>query len=290
MRALSEKVPKPTIVNMRAGGAARSQEDIPQALTAPEDYLSPQAFAVNLLECLENDWELSGESLSKLIPSKLAPWQALWEASSRSVRFSVARAQIALDLKQRLREDPAPLQKIMSAYLKLTTEAKARRKEGDPWPVIIIDEANSLSEWEDKKTLRALLAFFVYLTKEEQLAHGEPSGSSNPLLTHLASLDSHAVILATSDTFLLQWLENGASAPNACLAILSLSALLQGQSSSRFAARTRWATCRVKKRARSSSSMSSLRKKRLARARRGIACTRCAAATRARCATAPAMR
>jgi hypothetical protein len=275
---------------MRAGGAARSQEDFPQALTPPADYLSPQAFAVNLLECLENNWELSGESLSKLISRRLAPWRRLWEAVLRSLSFSVPGTDIELDFKQTLREDPTALQKIMSGYLSLAKEAKERRKPDDPWPVIIIDEANSLSEWEDKKSLAALLKFFVYLTKEEQLAHGELSGSSNPLLTHLASLDSHAVILATSDTFLLQWLENGALAPNSCLAILSLSSLLQGQSSSCFAARTRWATCRVKKLARSLSSTSSLRKKRLARARRGIACTRCAAATRARCATAPAMR
>jgi hypothetical protein len=44
-------------------------------------------------------------------------------------------------------------------------------------------------EWEDKKSLNALLAFFVYLTKQEQLAH---------------------VILATSDTFLTQWLDSSA--------------------------------------------------------------------------------
>jgi hypothetical protein len=55
--------------------------------------------------------------------------------------------------------------------------------------VIIIDEANALMEWKDAETLRALLKFFVYLTKQEQLAH---------------------VILATSDTFLTQWLESGA--------------------------------------------------------------------------------
>jgi hypothetical protein len=44
-------------------------------------------------------------------------------------------------------------------------------------------------KWKDKDSLDSLLAFFVYLTKQEQLAH---------------------VILATSDTFLTQWLDLGA--------------------------------------------------------------------------------
>jgi hypothetical protein len=147
--------------------------DTPSILTAPADYLSPQAFAVNLLECLKNDWKLSGESLLELIPGSLAPWQALWEALLRSVKVSVAGTDIALSLTQRLREDPSSLEIITSAYLKLAKEAKERRKPGDPWPVIIIDEANALSEWEDKKSLLALLKFFVFLTKEMQLAHGE---------------------------------------------------------------------------------------------------------------------
>ena len=131
---------------------------------------------MNLLECLESDWELSCESLSELIPGRLAPWQALWEAVLRSVTFSFAGAEIALNLKQRLREDPTPLKTITSAYAELAKEAKVRRKPGDPWPVIIIDEANALSEWEDKKSLAALLKFFVYLTKEMQLAHGKHAG------------------------------------------------------------------------------------------------------------------
>jgi hypothetical protein len=55
--------------------------------------------------------------------------------------------------------------------------------------VIIIDEANRLVKWKDEESLDSLLAFFVYITKQEQLAH---------------------VILGTSDTFLTQWLESGA--------------------------------------------------------------------------------
>ena len=93
-------------------------------------------------------------------------------------------------LKAELKKDPqTALRTITDAYLKLVKDAKQKRKEGDPWPVIIIDEANALMEWKDAETLSALLKFFVYLTKQEQLAH---------------------VILATSDTFLTQWLESGA--------------------------------------------------------------------------------
>jgi hypothetical protein len=117
---------------------------------------------------MKNDWALSDKSLVKLIPdlSKLSA--------------TVAGAEIALDLKQRLREDPTALQTITTAYLKLSIKAKERRKPGDPWPVIIIDEANALSEWEDKRSLFALLKFFVYLTKEMQLAHGEFARLAKP--------------------------------------------------------------------------------------------------------------
>ena len=77
----------------------------------------------------------------------------------------------------------------MDAYAKLVKEAKQKRTPGEPWRAIIIDEANRLTAWKDKESLEQLLAFFVYLTKQEQLAH---------------------VVLATSDTFLVEWLESGA--------------------------------------------------------------------------------
>ena len=154
---------------------------------------------------MKNDWALSDKSLVKLIPdlSKLSA--------------TVAGAEIALDFKQRLREDPTALQTITTAYLKLSIKAKERRKPGDPWPVIIIDEANALSEWEDKRSLFALLKFFVYLTKEMQLAHGE-STRLNHSRAHSrvrgGLMPVLAVILATSDTFLLQWLEKGRAGPH----------------------------------------------------------------------------
>lgn len=54
-------------------------------------------------------------------------------------------------------------------------------------PTIIIDEANQLQQWKEAETnqLKALLRFFVLITKEAKLAH---------------------VVLATSDSFFELWL------------------------------------------------------------------------------------
>ena len=140
--------------------------------------MSPEAFSANLVECTKSDWQLDEKWLLSLLPS-LA-----------NVAGSAMGATVKMEfLKAELQKDPrTALQTIIEAYSKLVKEAKRNRKADDPWPVIIIDEANELMKWEDMKTLTALLNFFVYLTKEEQLAH---------------------VVLATSDTFLTQWLESG---------------------------------------------------------------------------------
>ena len=49
--------------------------------------------------------------------------------------------------------------------------------------MLIIDEANTLMEWEDKRSLDQLLAFFVYLTKQE------PSGHQRHLSDAVAGLE-----------------------------------------------------------------------------------------------------
>ena len=125
---------------------------------------------------MQSDWNLSAET----VLAALAP-------SLKAVASSALGVSVTFDtLQAALKEEPAPLQSIMDTYLKLVKEAKQHRKEAkDPWPVIIIDEANRLSAWENKASLEQLLAFFVYLSKQEQLAH---------------------VILATSDAFFTQWL------------------------------------------------------------------------------------
>ena len=141
--------------------------------------MSPEAFSANLIECTTSDWQLDDKWLLSLFPS-LANVAGSALGAAVNVEF----------VKAELQKDPrTALQTITNAYLKLVKDAKKKRKAGDPWPVIIIDEANALMEWEDKKSLKSLLKFFVYLSKQEKLAH---------------------VILATSDTFLTQWLESGA--------------------------------------------------------------------------------
>ena len=142
------------------------------------DYLSPASFSVNLLKCMSNDWKLRASQLLRL----LIP-------SSARLAGSAAGVEVTLDyVEQELLNRPTPLQVIIGAYSRLAKEAKQKRAPGDPWPVILIDEANRLTAWKDEESLEQLLAFFVYLTKQEQLAH---------------------VVLATSDTFLMEWLESG---------------------------------------------------------------------------------
>ena len=152
------------------------------------DYTNPEAFAVNLVMCMQNDWKLDDKWFWNLFPS------------TTKVTGSVMGAELKLEfLKAEVKKDPhSALQVIKDAYLKLVRDAKQKHTEGKPWPVIIIDEANLLRGWSDESSLTSLLAFFVYLTKQEHLAH---------------------VILATSDTFLTHWLESGA--PSLASAALS---------------------------------------------------------------------
>ena len=150
--------------------------------------MSPEAFSENLVTCMQNDWQLGADSLLALFPAAI------------KLAGKVSGVDVTTEfLKAELQKDPqTALQTITNAYLKLVKDAKKKRKAGYPWPVIIIDEANRLMVWKDKESLEQLLAFFVYLTKQELLAH---------------------VILATSDTFLTQWLDS--SAPLlACVCLL----------------------------------------------------------------------
>ena len=126
---------------------------------------------------MSNDWQLDVMELCRLL------------FSSAKMAGSAAGVEVSLNYLQReLEQEATPLNTIIDAYSKFAKEAKQKRAPGDPRPVIIIDEANRLTAWKDKESLEQLLAFFVYLTKQEQLAH---------------------VVLATSDTFLVEWLESG---------------------------------------------------------------------------------
>jgi hypothetical protein len=185
--ATTDKPPKPSIINCRAGGArctlscrrATGRWPLSLLVFVPIDYLSPASFSVKLLKCMSNDWHMDASELLKFLFS-----------SSARLAGSAAGIEVSLDyLKRELMQEPTPLNTIIEAYSKMAKEAKQKRAPGDPWPVIIIDEAIALQNWEDADSLEQLLAFFVYLTKEEQLAH---------------------VVLAAGDTFLVEWLESGA--------------------------------------------------------------------------------
>jgi hypothetical protein len=138
------------------------------------DYMSPDAFADNLAECAVKGWR-------SMVDRVLAAFFVEVKTSAADLTFDLSK--IAPPSAK------TSLQRIFAVLEKLAVTAKAERKAGDPWPVIIIDEANALMRWRDEDSLKALLAFFVRLTKQEQLAH---------------------VVLATSDTFFLQWLEKSA--------------------------------------------------------------------------------
>ena len=154
------------------------------------DYMNPEAFSENLVKCMQNDWQLGADSLLACFPAAI---KLAGKGSGVDVTVEFLKAELQ-------KKPQTALRTITDAYLKLVKDAKKKRKVGDPWPVIIIDEANALMKWRDNDSLDSLLAFFVYLTKQEQLAH---------------------VILATSDTFLTQWLESGAPR----LAVAGLSGL-----------------------------------------------------------------
>jgi len=158
------------------------------------DYMSPGAFTENVLECIRNDWPVEFVAFLELFGIKV-PDAA--EVLRVPVKFSVASPRnwggpptAGVEFSAGGAAAASSLQEFFDAFQVLALKAKEARKAGDPWPVIIIDEANALMDWEDKKSLKSLLAFFVRVTKQEQLAH---------------------VVLATSDTFFLQWLEKSAS-------------------------------------------------------------------------------
>lgn len=149
------------------------------------DYGDPAKFATNLVRCMDIDSGLSGEDLLRagfnvmVVAGVVAKAAGLVNVSEAAERFSSALEEYITSKKAE------GLQIVMDAYSKLAQ----LRKPGQPFPVIIIDAANVLAKWGDTAWLKALLRFFVRITKQEGLAH---------------------VVLATSDTFLTQWLERGA--------------------------------------------------------------------------------
>jgi hypothetical protein len=151
--------------------------------------MNARAFTTKLLTCVQEDWQLDGGQLLALLSTQRPPEVGL--AKPLSWRDVSAPAAFERDTwTDALQEDPhTALCTALRAYVALLQDAKRTRKEGDPWPIFVIDEANALMKWEDAASRETLLTFFVRLTQQEQLEH---------------------VILATGDTILTQWLRSGA--------------------------------------------------------------------------------
>ena len=155
------------------------------------DYMSPGALTENMLECMRKDWPAAFVTFLGLLGVEVPNAAEVRHVLGVPAKFTMAspRNWGGAEFSAGGAAAASSLQDFFGAFQVLAGKAKEARKPGDPWPVIIIDEANALMDWEDKKSLKALLALFVRVTKQEQLAH---------------------VVLATSDTCFLQWLEKSA--------------------------------------------------------------------------------
>ena len=151
--------------------------------------MNPASFANILLECMQNSWRFDASDAAEF--ARLVGGLSADVLPDGSVRLGVASSP-----------ESSALQAALDAYTRLVTRARAKRAPGDPLPVLIIDQANKLMTWDDTRTLKALLAFFVMLTKETQLAH---------------------VVLATSDGLLAQWLSDRTSVAHAACTRACLS-------------------------------------------------------------------
>jgi AAA+ ATPase superfamily predicted ATPase len=136
------------------------------------NYLNSDAFAKNLLKGINRSWHDRIEGLAALLK-----WTITTSSPAGSLRLELppgATSSTSLEL-------------IFEVFDKVVSDAKMSRQPGDPWPLIIIDDANRLMNWRtsESESLEQLLAYFVRLSKQEKLAH---------------------VVLATSDSSFLPWL------------------------------------------------------------------------------------
>ena len=136
------------------------------------NYLNADAFANNLLKGINRSWH---DRIERFV--ERWKWTFTTSSPAGSLRLELppgATSSTSLEL-------------IFEVFDNIVSDAKISRKPGEPWPLIIIDDANRLMKWtaSESALLEQLLAFFVRLSKQEKLAH---------------------VVLATSDSFFLHWL------------------------------------------------------------------------------------
>lgn len=172
------QLPEPTWVNFRSGGAL----GVRQASLRLHHFAldpSPLGFSVKMFSrMLEVRWKEESQ-LEMLLASLLGLW--------RELRYTLWPYYIddipTLEDVRLLRSYNEPVRKVIAAYTKMAREAKAQRLPGDPWPLLIVDDANGLSdddEWKYKNDRLELLQFFLNVTQKEQLAHGEPPAPPRP--------------------------------------------------------------------------------------------------------------
>ena len=88
----------------------------------------------------------------------VAAWTAKEQVAGGNVSISGDRIVSAF-----LTQQDQTMNDVIEVYNKMLATAKA---SGSSWPIICIDEANVLTEWqegsqEEKKALKALLRFFI---------------------------------------------------------------------------------------------------------------------------------
>lgn len=99
----------------------------------------------------------------------------------------------------------ADMDSILNYYRELLLKIAAI--PGAPRPMLVVDEANRLMQWEgDDKNLQRLLDFCVSVTKESNQAH---------------------VLLATSEAFFMDWIAAGelSTSPTSSLSLLCIDCI-----------------------------------------------------------------
>lgn len=159
-RSRRAMVPRPIFISARAN-----------------DCATPGALSQVLLRGVQDAWRLDDAALARLL-----------SGNNFTIPFLNIPVHFPLHFPY---TPPTTMQSIMDTYhRKVSESAEARAHDATvPFPIIILDEANRLAAWEDKKALQQLFDFFTFLTKEAGLAH---------------------VVLATSDSFFTTWLDNRA--------------------------------------------------------------------------------
>eukprot|EP00882_Tetradesmus_deserticola_P014239 GHRQ01015135.1.p1 GENE.GHRQ01015135.1~~GHRQ01015135.1.p1 ORF type:complete len:588 (+),score=76.20 GHRQ01015135.1:1013-2776(+) len=139
---------------------------------------SPASFASHLAAAADSDGVvLGGEKLFGMLK------QSGTKGKASIPGFSVETYAAAL-------EATAPLDRVIRLLMNWL-----RSRQGPPYPVLIIDHASRLRDWQDERGLQVLLGFLMRIT-HQGLCH---------------------VVLGTSDSRLMHWLQQREIGPGRCV-------------------------------------------------------------------------